>query len=394
MAPEILNTVEGSQRLAALSERPGGTASTHSQGEGRLVSLDAFRGIIMFCIAAGGGAVVTRLLALKSNILFNAILLEFHHSIWEGLHFYDCIWPSFMLIVGISIPLSFAKRSRTETYPQMLRHAVIRFAVIFLLGTVQGSIITGAPEWYGELSGVLQPIAIAYLVAFLLVRKRQWVQAAVGGSILSANALIMAFVPAPGVPAGSYQEMTNIVRYVDLRVLGTTYLPGNLDGVGGTVLCMWYSIPITILGMLIGQWLMSTRSKESKVKKIAGAGLICLAAGYILSPIVPVIFKLVTASFVLVSAGWACLMFLFLYWIIDVREHRRWTLPFVVIGCNSIFIYMFPSFVNMDHLVSIFTRGMLATSPRLESLLQAGIVLVVQWLMLFWMYRNKVLIKV
>jgi predicted acyltransferase len=394
MASDNLRSVDGKQGTAVVSNLPGDTSSTPLQREERLVSLDTFRGIIMFCIAAGGGAVITRLLALKPTVLFNAILLEFHHSIWEGLHFYDCIWPSFMLMVGISIPLSFAKRSRTQTYPQMFRHAVTRFAVIFLLGTVQGSIITGAPEWYGELSGVLQPIAIAYLVAFLLVRKRQWIQAAVGGSILATNALIMAFVPAQGVPAGSYQEMTNIVRCVDIRVLGRTYLPGNLDGVGGTVLCMWYSIPITILGMLIGEWLMSTRSKENKVKMVAGAGFFCLAAGYTLSPIVPVIFKLVTASFVLVSAGWASLMFLFMYWTIDIRGHRRWTLPFVVIGCNSIFIYMFPSFVPMDHLVSIFTKGMLGTSAHMESLLQAVVVLVVQWLMLFWMYRNKILIKV
>jgi predicted acyltransferase len=346
----------------------------------------------MFWIAAGGGAVVTRLLALKPNALSNAILVELNHSIWAGLHFWDCIWPSFMLMVGISIPLSFAKRSRTQTYPQMLRHAVIRFAIIFLLSSLRGSIDNDVPEWI-ELSGVLQPIAIAYLVAFLLVRKPQWIQAAVGASILAANVLIMTFVSAPGVPAGSYHETVNITRYVDLLTLGRTYLPGNTDGVGGSILCIWFPVPTTILGMLIGECLMSARSKTSKMKRIAGAGFLCLVVGYALSPFVPVIFKLVTASFVLVSAGWASLMFLLFYWVIDVRGYRKWTLPLVVIGSNSIFIYMFPSFVPLHHLVGIFTRGLAVTSGQAELLLRDVVVLVVQWLMLLWMYRHKILIK-
>jgi predicted acyltransferase len=343
----------------------------------------------MFWIAAGGGFLVERLLAVKPNAVSNFLLLELHHSIWAGLHFEDTIWPSFMLMVGISIPLSFAKRSRTQTYPQMLRHAVTRFAVIFLLDSLRGSIDRGHLQWI-PLSGVLQPIAIAYLVAFLLVRKRQWIQATVGGLILAANGLIMGFVSVPGVPTGSYDQMANIQRYFDLLVLGKTYAYGNTGGVGATVLCMWMSAPITILGMLIGEWLMSARSKESKIKVIAGAGLLCLAVGYGLSPIVPVIFKLVTASFVLVTAGWASLMFLVFYWTIDIRGHRQWTLPLVVIGCNSIFIYMFPSFVHMAYIVGIFT----GTSGHMELVLDAVVVLVVQWLMLFWMYRNKVLIKI
>jgi len=395
MAADPSSTVAETRSTTAAAEQAGKGSLAPVAGEGRLVSLDTFRGFVMFMIAAGGGDVIRTLLSLKPNVLFHALFVEMDHSIWAGLHFWDCIWPSFMLMVGMSIPFSFAKRSRTQSYPKMLGHAVKRFAVIFLLGTVQGSIsFTHHLEWYGELSGVLQPIAIAYLVAFLLARKRQWIQAAVGGAILAANGLILAFVSAPGVPAGSYEQMVNIERYVDLRVLGTTYAYGNTFGEGATVLCMGYSIPITILGLLIGEWLMSARSKENKVKMIAGAGLLCLAVGYALSPIVPVIFKLVTASFVLVSAGWASLMFLFFYWIIDVRGHQWWTLPLVVIGCNSIFIYMFPVFVPMYQIVSIFTQGVVVASAPLRQLLNFAVVLVVQWLLLFWMYRHKILIKV
>ncbi|TMA53791.1 MAG: DUF1624 domain-containing protein, partial [Deltaproteobacteria bacterium] len=263
MATDLSSGVVEKLKTAAVGVLAGKAPPTPSSREGRLVSLDTFRGFIMFWIV-GGRALVAGLLALKPNILSNALLMQLGHSVWAGLHFWDCIWPSFMLMVGVSIPLSYAKRSRTQTYPQMLRHAVMRFAILFLLGSLRGSIDDGAPEWI-ELSGVLQPIAIAYLVGFLLVRKPQWIQAAAGGAILAANVLIMAVFSAPGLPAGSYQETANIVRYVDLLTLGKTYLPGNTGGVGGSVLCIWFPIPTTILGMLIGGWLLSARSKASKM---------------------------------------------------------------------------------------------------------------------------------
>jgi predicted acyltransferase len=356
-------------------------------GEGRLVSLDSFRGFIMFWII-GGEALAAGLQALKPNLVLNTLVYELNHTPWQGLRFYDCIWPSFMLMVGISVPFSFAKRSRTETYPQMLAHAVKRFAVLFLLGSLRQSIHSGAPYWV-ELSSALQPIAIAYLVAFLLVRKSQWLQATVGASILVAYALILKFVPAPGVPAGTLDPFNNLVRSVDLIVLGRTYPTEPW----GTVLCTLPTISTTLLGLLIGEWLMSARSKESKVKMIAVTGLFCLAAGYALSPFVPVIMKIWTTSYGLISAGWACLMFLFFYWLIDVRGHRHGSLFFVVIGSNAVFIYMVASIMPLHEWVGIFTRSMIAGSAHVEPLLRALVVLLLEWCTLYWMYRRKIFIK-
>jgi predicted acyltransferase len=161
----------------------------------------------------------------------------------------------------------------------------------------------------------------------------------------------------------------------------------------GDPLCMGPLTSTTILGMLIGEWLMSARSKENKVKMIAGAGVLCLATGYALSPFIPIIMRITTTSYVPVSAGWACLMFLVFYWAIDVRGHREWTLPFVVSGSNSILIYMFARLLSVRHWVSIFSESMAGTSQRMEPLLQAVVVLVVQWVMLFRMYRNKIFLK-
>ena len=387
MATDIPMVVAEKERAAAVSDRPGKAPPPSSPGEGRLVSLDTFRGFIMFWII-GGEALAVGLRTLRPNALLNSLVYELNHTPWVGLRFYDCIWPSFMLMVGLSVPLSFAKRSRTETYPQLLGRALKRFAVLFLLGSLRESIHFGKPYWI-ELSSALQPIAVAYLVAFLLVRKSLRFQAAVAGLILAAYASILAFVSAPGVPAGSYQPAVNLVRYTDLLILGRTY-PGDP---WGTVICTLPTISTTLLGMIIGEWLMSARSIESKVKMIAGAAFLCLAAGYALSPIIPIIMKIWTASYGLVSAGWACLMFLLFYWAIDVRAYRGWTLPFVVIGSNAIFIYMFASIVPLGHWVGIFTHAMAGTSALLEPLIRAVVVLAVEWLMLFWMYRRKIFIK-
>jgi len=388
MATDLSSPVDIREKVTTPpSELAGKVPTLPLAGEGRLVSLDTFRGFIMFWII-GGEALAVGLQALKPNFLLNTFVYELNHTPWQGLRFYDCIWPAFMLMVGLSVPLSFAKRSRTQTYPQMLGHAVKRFAVLFLLGSLRESVHSGAPYWV-ELSSALQPIAIAYLVAFLLVRKSQRLQAAVGGLILVAYALILAFVPAPGVPAGTLDPYKNLVRSVDLMVLGRTYPTEPW----GTVLCTLPTISTTILGLLIGEWLMSTRSRESKAKMIAGAGLCCLAAGYALSSFVPVIMKIWTTSYGLVSAGWACVMFLLFYWVIDVRGHQKGSLLFVVIGSNAVFIYMVASIVPLRQWVSIFTRSMVGASGHLEPLLHAVVVLVVEWLVLFWMYRNKIFIK-
>jgi len=388
MATQPSSTVDVKGNATAASGEPAGKPSAVTQaGEGRLVSLDTFRGFIMFWIV-GGEALAVGLQALKPNFLLNTLVYELNHTPWQGLRFYDCIWPSFMLMVGISVPLSFAKRSRTQTYSQMLVHALKRFAVLFLLGSLRESVHAGSPYWV-ELSSALQPIAIACLVAFLLVRRSQRLQAAVGGSILIAYAMILAWVPVPGVPAGTLDPYNNLVRSVDIMVLGRTYPTEPW----GTVLCTLPTISTTILGLLIGEWLMSARSKESKAKMIAGAGLFCLAAGYALSPFVPVIMKIWTTSYGLVTAGWACMMFLLFYWFIDVRSHRKGSLFFVVIGSNAVFIYMFASIVPLHEWVGIFTRSMAGTSGHVEPLFRAVVVLGVEWLMLFWMYRNKILIK-
>jgi len=359
----------------------------------RLGSLDAFRGFVMLWIIGGEGLMVG-LAALGHNRVIEAIVYELNHTPWQGLRFYDCIWPSFMLMVGVSVPLSFAKRSLTQTYHQQLAHAAKRALVLFLLGSVRESVLIGSP-YLVELSSALQPIAIAYFVAVLVVRKSWRFQAGLGAGILVGYALVLAFIGAPGILAGSYQYNHNLVHWVDIALLGQVHWdrwPYASEG-WGTVLSTIPTISTTLLGLLLGELLMSPRSRETKAKFIGCIGVLCIAVGYAISPVVPIVMKMWTTSYGLMSAGWACLMLLLFYWLIDIRGYRKWAFPLTVIGMNAIFIYMFSSLIHLVPIVDAFARGIAKIVPNSELLFQQVAVLAVEWLILFWMYKRRILIK-
>lgn len=352
----------------------------------RLVSLDAFRGFTMFWIV-GGKDLLQALQQLDQNALLSFLTYQLDHSLWEGLRFYDLIWPSFMLMVGMAIPFSFARRSLTQTRRQILAEATRRAVILFLLGSLRASVSSGTPTLI-ELSSALQPIGIAYLVASFLASSSARVQGAVGAGILAGYAALLAFVPAPGIPAGTYQKDANLVTAVDLAVLGRAHEEG-----WGTVLSTIPTISTTILGLLLGGLLMSDRSARAKARIIALTGLGGLALGLAISPFLPIVMKLWTTSYGLASAGWACLFFLGFYWIIDVQGQRKWAFPFVVIGMNAIAIYLGPTLAPIRRIVGIFTKGPTAGLGSFGALFTAVTVLVVEWLILFWMYRRKIFLK-
>jgi predicted acyltransferase len=118
-------------------------------------------------------------------------------------------------------------------------------------------------------------------------------------------------------------------------------------------------------------------------------GFACVITGLILDPVVPIIMKLWTTSYGLASAGWSCLLFALFYWIIDVRGLRGWVFPFVVIGMNALAVYMGRTLVPLDDIVSIFSRGIAAHLGNFGSLFEALAVILVEWLILYWMYKRK-----
>jgi len=376
-----IETQAGAKAVAVSAERP--TSPPPAAGSKRLISLDAFRGWTMFWIV-GGEAIVEALHSLHSRPLINGLVYELNHTDWQGLRFYDLIWPSFMLMTGMSLPFSYAKRSLTQAHGQILLHVLRRFLVLFLLGSLRESISFQHP-YLIELSSALQPIAVAYLAAFLIVRKSWRVQAAVGASILVFYGLLLAFVPAPGVPAGSYDRNANLVLWTDLATVGRV-LPEHW----GTVICTLPTIATTILGMLLGELLLTTRSTASKMKIIGAVGMSGVVLGWALNPVIPIIMKIWTTSYGLASAGFACLMFLVFYWLIDVRGYQKLAFPFVVIGMNAVAIYMSESIIPWGKTFAILTHPLTGTLGSATPLIHAVAVLTIEWLVLYWMYKRKI----
>jgi predicted acyltransferase len=367
-----------STTLAAITTKQVSGSPPPPAGQ-RLVSLDAFRGFTMFWLL-GGKHFAIAIAGLGLGPLSTFLKYELTHTPWAGLRYYDLIWPSFMLMVGVSVPFSFV---RERNMARVWRRAI----TLFLLGSLRQSMSTGSPHLI-ELSSALQPIAVAYLVASYLAARSVRTQIATAALILVGYALLLAFVSAPGIPAGTYEVNHNLVTAVDQAVIGRTLPEG-----WGTALSTIPTISTTILGLLFGELLMAGKKPRYNAAIIGLTGLGCLLAGLALSPFIPVIMKLWTTSYGLMSAGWACLLFLAFYWIIDVRGYRAWTLPLMAIGVNALAAYLGPSIANLPRITNPFMKPLAAGAGAFGPVMLTGAPLLVGWLVLYWMYRRKIFLR-
>jgi predicted acyltransferase len=309
------------------------------------------------------------------------------HTPWHGLRYYDVIWPSFMLMVGVSVAFSYASRAGRQSKRDMTLGALRRAAVLFLLGSLRTSVSSGSAAWI-ELSSALQPIAVAYLAAFLLAGRRPRAQAAALGAILAGYALLLHLVPAPGATGGPYDPGMNLVTWVDLKVLGRAHPEG-----WGTILSTIPAVATTLLGLLLGQLLRSRRPMRVKLEVLGAAGAAGILLGSALDPWIPIVMKLWTTSYGLVTAGCSCLLFLVFYAIVDGLGYRRWTFFFAVIGCNAVAAYMAGSLVSFSRIVAPFTGLAVPWLGPLAPAARPAAALALEWLVLYWMYRREIFLR-
>jgi len=116
--------------------------------------------------------------------------------------------------------------------------------------------------------------------------------------------------------------------------------------------------------------------------------------------ITPIIKRICTSSFVIVSGGWCLLTLAFLFWLVDMKGYKRWTLFFVVVGMNPIFIYMFGQTLGeqwFNGFIGIFTHGFLGWFDASEITMRvanAFVVLGLQWYLCYWLYKRKIFIRI
>jgi predicted acyltransferase len=357
----------------------------------RLVSLDALRGFDMFWII-GGTAILSGLGRVIQRPFFDRFLEQFDHVPWQGLHFYDLIWPLFMFIMGSAIPLAVAKRrARGESDRTLLLHAVWRALVMFCLGTVtQGNLLLFDWSRFRPCYSVLHGLAAGYLVASIVALKvkPKWHAVTIAALLLVYWALVV-LIPVPGVGAGVLTPQGNLPTYVDQLVLGHLHYGENTWflsylGFGASVL----------LGVLAGQMLMSDRTPRGKVYGLLAAGSVSLLGGLLWSLWFPVIKLMWTSSYVLISGAVSFMALALFYWVIDVLGYKKWAFGFMVIGMNSIAVYVATEIFDFRQVGNIFVGRLLPLIGPWSAFVEASAAFAIVWLILYWMYRKKEFIRI
>lgn len=357
---------------------------------GRLVSLDVFRGITI------AGMVLVNNPGTWSNIYW-----PLEHAEWNGWTPTDLVFPFFLFIVGVSITLAFARRVEEGSVKRDLYLRVLkRSAIIFGLGLF----LNGFPYFnLGtiRIAGVLQRIAICYLIASLIfLTTKARTQLLIAVALLIAYCLVMTKLAAPGYAPGDLSKEGSIASFIDRVVLrqhiwrqGRVYDP---EGLLSTI----PAVVTTLLGILTGHWLRSERSRFEKVVGMFVAGAICVALGWAWNPFFPINKALWTSSYVLFTAGLALEFLALCYWAIDIHGYRRWAWPFEVFGVNALALFvgtgLMVKLMGLLHVQGwIFRNLFLSWAQPINASLFYAIAFILLWLFFMWLlYRKRIYIKV
>ena len=448
-----------------------------SEANSRLISLDVFRGMTI----AG--------MVLVNNPGGSPVYWPLDHAEWHGLTPTDWIFPFFLFIVGVSVAISMGKSAGTDK-PKPYRKVFTRAAVIYLLGAAISVVpffqfqASDAPDWLKLLTwiafalsllaalmrkwwwalgllaaglagvavmnlagynvvpynfaalrimGVLQRIALVYLITSLIFLHTNWKQlVAISVVLLLGYWLIMTTIPVPGCEVTFISDKAcNLAAYLDRLILtenhiwrgGKVYDPeGLLSTIPAIVTC--------ISGVLTGMWL--TRKDEggmmndesstvnssliihhSSLVKVSGIfffGVVLLALGLIWNSYFPMNKALWTSSYVLATSGLALLVLGACYWLIDIQGYKRWAWPFVVFGMNALPLFVFSGIWARMHaayrvtgadgqLISVQKWVMLniylPVFNPIDASLAFAISFILLWLFLMWLlYRKGIFLRV
>lgn len=361
--------------------------------EGRLLSLDALRGLDML-VLVGIARIFKALPKLSDNVFFHSLAGQFEHTEWHGFHTYDFIFPLFIFIVGASIPFAIYKRRQDGFSDKRLYHHIIRRSILlFILGLVYNGSLLDFDFKNFTFTGVLQRISIAYFFSAILVMNSGYrKQAIIAGSLLVLYWLLMILVPVPGYGAGVLTPEGNLHAYIDQLLLPGKLNNGFYDEDG--LLQQISSIAVCLSGVLAGHWLRSNQPQKRKVLGLLIAGTACILTGLVWNFSFPIIFRLWSSSFAMLVIGLSSTLLALFYWIIDVRGYKKWAFPFVVAGLNSITIYLAAGLFDFGIIVRIFVHGFIDYLGPLKPVFLALCILAVEWLFLYFLYKKKIFLKV
>ncbi len=376
---------------------------------GRLHSLDAYRGLVMFFLMANGFGIAAAARQMVDTAPGWLETLAFHvtHPEWIshfhalGFSLWDMIQPSFMFIVGVSMPWSYGKRAELgHSLAKRAGHAWSRALILVLLGVFLQSL--NRPETHWTFVNVLSQIGLGYGFLFFLVGKSFRLQAIVAAVVLAGYWLAFVLHPAPEGSAGwaaHFQKGTNLAESFDRWFLNLfpRSEPFESNSGGYSTLNFVPAFVTMLFGVMCGQWLRRTDvDGKTKCRKLVLAGAVCLVLGLLAGyTICPIVKRIWTPSWTLFSGAWCIWLLALLYGFVDLAGFRRWTFPFVIVGMNPITAYFLS--IATDKWMASQVRTHLPEawfSPPGGSVVSACLVTLLFWLILWWMYRNRVFIRI
>ncbi|WP_035456306.1 acyltransferase family protein [Algoriphagus terrigena] len=357
----------------------------------RLVSLDLFRGLTMFLLVAEAAHVYDALLELfPEGSSLHPFLLQFTHHDWNGLRFWDLIQPFFMFIVGVAMPFSLNKRlAISEDRGKVTRHILKRCLLLFLFGTGLHCLYSGKLVF--ELWNVLTQLSFTVLVTYLLIDKGWKIQLGTSLGLLALTEILYRVYN----PEAPFVHGTNFGNYMD------QVLMGKINNGGWVAINCIPTAAHTIWGAICGNLLLSSKPYNEKIKLFVIAGVLGLVVGYGLdwTGITPIIKRISTTAFAFAAGGWALLALAFSYWLVDVKNNRKGIFPFLIVGMNSIFIYLFAEILArwLNKTLGIFTGGFLAWTGLGEhglALITALTTLAALWGLCYFLYRKGIFFRI
>lgn len=358
----------------------------------RLFSLDVFRGMTMFLLIAEAAGFHHSFYELVKDIPFlSSIGKQLHHHPWHGFRFWDLIQPFFMFIVGVAMPFSIGKRLKTGPRKAVTRHILRRCFLLFAFGVLLHCVYSHALVW--ELWNVLVQLAFTILIAYAIMNLSNRNQLLISIGLLVLTELLYRFYD----PAAPFNNGASFGSFMDRVFMG------KINGDGWVTINFIPTAAHTIWGVVCGRLLLNKSESSQKLKAFVLWGSIAMVLGIALDilNITPVIKRLATSSFTLLSGGIAVLVLALFYWYIDVKGNaKKWMRFFSVVGTNSIFIYLFAETVGIQWFRGfgkIFTDGILNPLGMGEHsimVINSLFVLLIFWYLTYFLDKKKVYFKV
>jgi len=386
----------------------------------RLTSADIYRGFVMLLMMAEVLHFGEVSEALPESTFWSFLAFHQDHVEWVGCSLHDMIQPSFSFLVGVVLPYSIASRiSQESSFSKVFVHALKRSFILILLGVFLRS--QYKTQTYFTFEDTLSQIGLGYPILFLLGFRSQKIQISALIIILFGYWLAFALYPLPnanfdyssiGVSkdwehnltgfAAHWNKNTNFAWAFDQWFLNLfpREKPFVRNGGGYSTLSFIPTLGTMILGLLAGNILKSDILPYEKLKRFIFLGISGLVIGLILNRlgICPNVKRIWTPTWVIFSGGLCFLFLAFFYWIIDIKEKTNWANFLKVIGMNSIAAYCIADalgvYISKSLKIHLGENYSTIFGISYQSLIHGGLMLLIYWLLLQWLFKKKIFIKI